>query len=277
MKPARLIVLAAAVGAAGVAALIIMQQQPAPAPQVVTAAPVPSRSVDVLVAAADLPVGSALKAADLRWMAWPADLVPQAATTRAAAPNATEELKGSLVRQSFIAGEPIRKEKLVRADGAGFMSAVLPPGKRAIAISIDTRGATSAGGFILPNDRVDVLRIARDDDAARGGGDAQVAETILFNIRVLAIGQAVQEQNGQKVVTGDTATLELSPAQSETVALAQRTGQLTLVLRSLADAGQTAPEERPDTSLTIVRAGVGQTPRQKTSAAQPAPPPPVAR
>ena len=277
MKPARLIVLASALGAAGVAALIIMQQQPAPAPQVAAPAAAPSRSVDVLVAATDLPVGSSLKATDIRWMPWPADLVPPTATTRAAAPNAAEELKGSLVRQGFVSGEPMRREKLVKADGAGFMSAVLPAGKRAIAISIDTRGATSAGGFILPNDRVDVLRIARDEDAARAGGDAQTAETLLANVRVLAIGQAVSEQNGQKVVSGDTATLELTPQQAETVALAQRTGQLTLVLRSLADANQTAPEERQDAALTIVRAGVAQTPRQKTSAAQPAPQAPVAR
>ena len=73
-----------------------------------------------------------------------------------------------MARNAFLAGEPIRREKLIKANGSGFMSAILPSGMRAVAISIDTRGATSAGGFILPNDRVDVLR------TARAGGEANL-------------------------------------------------------------------------------------------------------
>ncbi len=257
MKPARLAVLAIAFAAAGLAGFLIMQGSGSPVPAIVQT-PVPSKSIDVLVAAADLPVGQILKEPDLRWQPWPADLAPAGAMTREAAPQAIADLKGSLVRYSFLGGEPIRREKLVRADGSGFMSAILPSGMRALAISIDTRGASSAGGFILPNDRVDVLRVIRDDEASKAGGsDGQTAETILPNIRVLAIGQAVQERNGEKVVTGDTATLEVTPAQAETLALAQRQGQLTLVLRSFADAGQvTTREEKPDPGVTVVRFGV---------------------
>ena len=259
MKPARLIVLVTALGAASVAALIMINSN-APAPVVVEKQAVPSRSVDVLVAATDLPIGQILKAGDLRWQPWPMDLAPGGATTRDNAPNAGKELEGSLVRHSFLAGEPMRREKLVRADGSGFMSAILPSGMRALAISIDTRGASSAGGFILPNDRVDVLRIYRDDEASKsGGGDVQIADTILANVRVLAIGQNVQEKQGERVVTGETATLELTPAQAELLALAQRTGQLTLALRSLADAKQVAVrEERSDAGLTVIRAGVAR-------------------
>jgi pilus assembly protein CpaB len=159
-----------------------------------------------------------------------------------------------------LRGEPIRREKLIRADGGGFMSAILPSGMRAVAITIDTRGATSAGGFILPNDRVDVIRTYRDDDASRsGGGDTQVSETLLNNIRVLAIGQTVQERNGEKVVTGETATLELTPAQAELVTLAQKVGQLSLALRSLVDANQPeAAIRREETGLTVVRYGVAK-------------------
>ncbi|MDB5557713.1 MAG: cpaB [Enterovirga sp.] len=257
MKPARVIVLITALGAAGVAAMIMMRTNE-PGPVVVHTEAAPSKSVQVLVAASDLPVGQVLKPGDMRWQPWPADLAPSAATLRDAAPNADKEFEGSLVRQSFLGGEPMRREKLVKADGSGFMSAILPSGMRALAISIDTRGATSAGGFILPNDRVDVLRIYRDEEASKAGGsDVQVAETILSNVRVLAIGQNVQERQGERVVTGETATLELSPSQSETLALAQRTGQLSLALRSLADARQVASrEEKPESGLTIIRGGV---------------------
>ncbi len=259
MKPARLLVLVTALGAAGVAAMIMMRSN-APGPVVVETTTVPSRAIDVLVAANDLPVGQVLKPADMRWQPWPADLAPAAALTRENAPNAATEFEGALVRTSFLGGEPIRREKLVKADGSGFMSAILPSGMRALAISIDTRGATSAGGFVLPNDRVDVLRIYRDEEASKAGGsDVQVAETILSNIRVLAIGQNVQERQGEQVVTGETATLELSPSQAETLALAQRTGQLSLALRSLADAKQVASrDDRAEQNLTVIRAGVAR-------------------
>ncbi|HVL74271.1 MAG TPA: Flp pilus assembly protein CpaB, partial [Beijerinckiaceae bacterium] len=169
---------------------------------------------------------------------------------------------GSIARSSFLSGEPIRREKLIKASGSGFMSAILPSGMRAVAISIDTRGATSAGGFILPNDRVDVIRTFRDQDASGGtGSEVHLSETILTNIRVLAIGPHIQERNGEKVVTGETATLELSPAQAELVTLAQKVGQLSLALRSLADAHETGErrEARDEGGLTIVRYGV---PRQ---------------
>ena len=256
MKPARIIVLLIAVCAAGFAAVIMMSA--GGTKQVIVETKTPSASADVLVAAIDLPIGQLVKPGDIRWQPWPVDLTPTGALSRAAAPEAVTELTGSVVRYSFLAGEPIRREKLVKTDGSGFMSAVLPSGMRATAISIDTRGASSAGGFILPNDRVDVLKTFRDEEGSKaGGGDVQVSEVILPNIRVLAIGQAVQEKNGEKVVSGETATLEVTPAQAETLALAQRTGQLSLVLRSLLDATQTeAPRE--DRGLTVVRYGAAR-------------------
>src|SRR5208283_3962389 len=97
---------------------------------------------------------------------------------------------------------------------------------------------TSAGGFILPNDRVDVVMISRDDEATRARGvEVLTAQTILANVRVLAIGQNVEEQNGKKVVTGANATLELDPDQVNLIVLAQRAGNLHLALRSLVDSG----------------------------------------
>lgn len=219
MKPARLAVLGIAILAGGAAALMMGGGDPAPVPQVVEAPP-SMRTVEVLVAAVDLPMGQSLKAADLRWLAWPADSAPNAVIKRTEFPNGLEETTGSIARSNFFGGEPIRREKLIKADGSGFMSAILPAGMRAVAISIDTRGATSAGGFILPNDRVDIIRTFRDDESSRSGGvDVHMSETILANIRVLAIGQNVQERNGEKVVTGETATLELTPAQAELITL----------------------------------------------------------
>jgi pilus assembly protein CpaB len=258
MKSARLAVLGIAILAGGAAAYMMSGGDPTPPPHV-EAAPV-MNTVDVLVAAADIPTGQSLKSADLRWIAWPAESTPSAVIRRSEFPNAVEETVGSIARSNFFGSEPIRREKLIKADGSGFMAAILPAGMRAVAISIDTRGASSAGGFILPNDRVDIIRTYRDDESSRSGGvDVHMSETILTNIRVLAIGQNIQERNGEKVVTGETATLELAPAQAEMIALAQKIGQLSLSLRSIADANQTqdAPRvDRAENALTIVRFGV---------------------
>ena len=103
------------------------------------------------------------------------------------------------------------------------MAAVLPAGKRAIATEISAE--TGAGGFILPNDHVDVLLTRRDKQAEKSAGvEIHSAEIILSNVRVLAIDQTVEEKNGQRVVIGKTATLELTPRQSETLALARQLG-----------------------------------------------------
>ena len=256
MKPARLVVLGIAVLAGGAAAWMMSGGDPPPPPPQPTEA-APMKTVDVLVAAADIPMGQSLKAGDLRWQSWPADTVPTGVMRRNETPTGLEQSTGSLARAAILNGEPIRRERLIKTDGTGFMSAVLPAGSRAVAISIDNRGSTSAGGFILPNDRVDIIRTYRDEESSRSGGaDVHSSETILSNIRVLAIGQNVQERNGEKVVTGETATLELTPGQAELVTLGQKTGQLSLVLRSLADAKEGANADRSPNALTVVRFGV---------------------
>ena len=260
MKPARLAVLAVALGAAGLAAMLMMQSPPPP-DKVVVRETAPVATTEVLVAAVDLPVGLTVKPGDIRWQPWPSDYVPSGALIKSDPAANPAEITGSIVRSNFLAGEPIRLEKMVKANSNAFMSAILPSGMRAVAISIDTRGATSAGGFVLPNDRVDILRTFRDDEASKSGGaDVQISETILTNIRILAIGQNIQERNGEKVVTGETATLEVTPVQAEQLALAQKTGQLSLALRSLADAGavEKPREEKQDGAVTIVRYGVAR-------------------
>jgi pilus assembly protein CpaB len=195
----------------------------------------------------------------MRWQVWPRDGVPQGAVRRSQKPNALEEDKDAILRGNVAAGEFLREDRLVKGPTSGFMSAILEPGNRAVAINIDAQGATTAGGFILPNDRVDVIRTYVDEDAKKAGaGDVMLSETILSNVRVLAIGQKIQESNNERVVVGLNATLELSERQAEAIVLAQRTGQLSLTLRSMADSQQPAEETVPEhsNSMTIVRYGV---------------------
>ena len=256
MKIARLAVLGIALAAGGGAALMMRGgSKPAPAP---VAAPAPVMpTIEVLVAAIDLPLGQGITPDGLRWQAWPANAPSTGLIKKSEAGNVIEELTGSIVRSPFLTGEPIRREKLIKGNG-GFMSAILPSGMRALAIAMDNRGTTNAGGFILPNDRVDVIQTVQV--STDGSAATTKSEIILSNVRVLAIGQNVQERNGEKVVTGETATLELTPAQAEQIVLAQRIGQLSLALRSLADVNETGTPKREErnTTLQIIRFGVQQ-------------------
>ena len=250
MSPARIIILVVAL-VAGLGAALLVQRPKAPAPVAkVEQAP----TVPVLVAATDIPVGNTVTANDLRWLDWPLASVPAGIIRKDEAPEAEKEIIGQVARYATLGAEPIRREKLIKTDGTGFLSAVLPAGMRAIAISTDSRGANTAGGFILPNDRVDVISSTRGESG--GGQEGYVSEVILRNIRVLAIGQNVQERNGEKVVIGETATLEIEPGQVEGLVQAQKKGTLSLALRSLKDAGETTPPTQADNSLTLVRYGV---------------------
>ncbi|CAH1660791.1 Flp pilus assembly protein RcpC/CpaB [Hyphomicrobiales bacterium] len=252
MSPARIIILAIAL-AAGLGAALLVQRKPetaaAPAAKIEAAPTVP-----VLVATSDIPLGNTVSANDLRWLDWPLASVPGGVIRKDEAPEAEKEIIGQVARYALLGAEPIRREKLIRTDGTGFLSAVLPSGMRAVAISTDSRGASTAGGFILPNDRIDVVHTARTDS---NSGEGPASETILRNIRVLAIGQNVQERNGEKVVVGETATLEVDPRQVEILIQSQKSGSLSLALRSLKDAGESAaPGTQADGAMTLVRYGV---------------------
>jgi pilus assembly protein CpaB len=250
---ARLTVLGIALVAGIGAAVLVRESKP---PQV-AAAPPPQLTDGVLVAARELTFGAAVEASDLRWEDWPIDHIPDGIVRKSASPGGVEEVQGSIVRSNFAAGEPLRRDRLVKGSHSGFLAAVLAPGKRAVAINIDTHGSSTAGGFILPNDRVDVIRIFHDEDAAHKGSGTFVSQTILTDVRVLAIGQNFQEKNGERVITGANATLELTPAQAETVMLEQRVGQLSLVLRSMSDANVASEQhQNHGNGLLVVRNGV---------------------
>ena len=237
MRVARLLVLGVALLAGALA--FMLSGGEAPSPQ--QAAAPKSDTVDILVARADIPVGRAVQPEDMAWQPWPVSAAGSLFIRKTLRPDAIENIKGSVARSPFVSGEPIREAKLIKADGSGFMSAILPAGMRAIATDITPE--TGAAGFILPNDRVDVILTRRDSEARAGSGDNFMSETILRNIRVLAIDQTVEEKNGQKVVVGKTTTLELAPRQVELVAVSRQRGQLSLALRSLADS---RPSNIPD-------------------------------
>ena len=166
MNNARIVVLAIAIGAGGIAAYLASGSGDKPAP----AQPVAQmQTVDILVAKSDIGLGQSVKPDDLQWQTWPAATASSNFISRASKADAIKEITGSIARSPFIAGEPIREQKLVKADGSGFMAAILPAGFRAISTEISPE--TGAGGFILPNDRVDVLLTKRDKNPDGKGAD----------------------------------------------------------------------------------------------------------
>lgn len=259
MRAARVIVLGIAVAAGGLAAILAggYQQTPPPRP----APPVAQiPTVDILVAKNDIGMGVALSPNDIQWQSWPASAANPAFIRKSERPDAIKHYTGAIVRVPMAAGEPVRDNKVIVGNGAGFMAAILPAGMRATSVPISAE--TGAGGFILPNDRVDVILSHRDQEAEKATGhETHVGDTILTDVRVLAIDQAVQEKDGQRVVVGKTATLEVTEPQAELLAAARQIGTLSLTLRSLVDA---TPSSHPETThptragnrLNMIRFGV---------------------
>ncbi len=303
MKPARIAVICiAAVAAIGLAFVVRAMGSSSGEPVALAAAAEPARPMaKVLVAARDLAPGQRLTDADLEWKDWPVDEVnpafitdgsvalPQAqaaAEGEAAKPaeqtegavarvtRAAEELTGggaktdyfgSVVREPILAGEPIVGRKIVRAGDSGYMAAYLEPGMRAMSIAVSTE--TAAGGFILPGDRVDVivtveLDSSSDEDANRA---KFLSRLVLQNVKVLAIDQSTRAEDDQQAVVGATATLEIAPGDTETLALAKAAGILSLTLRSYADTAgpsgrvgsvaRAAPVARRPSEVRIFRGG----------------------
>ena len=256
MKLFRVLVLVIALVAGGIAAYLALNLGPgtAPAPTVVELAP-QIQSQDVLVAAADIGQGEKLTPENVRWQRWPDDAMNGNYIQKQTRPDAVEQLQNSIVRSQFVAGEPIREVKLARPE-SGFLSAILPPGMRAIAVRISAQN--TAGGFILPGDRVDVIQTVAQQTSADEPAE-NVSRTILANIKVLAIDQTVGEEEGEANVVGKTATLELEPAQVEQITAAEASGTLSLALRSIADTDEiVSSREKQSGTVRIFRGGRSQ-------------------
>jgi pilus assembly protein CpaB len=240
IKPSRIALLVVALIAGGLAAWLAVGRQPEAPPVAVVeeAAPAPEApTVEVLVAKDSIPVGTRLTADLLEWQKWPETTVRAEYVTSAATPEAMTDLAGSVARSEMFAGEPIRTEKLGRA-GAGYLSAILEPGKRAVSVAIDARSAS--GGFIVPNDHVDVV-------LTTATSSEQTSRTILTNVRVLAINARLGAPDAEAATAtpeesmfadGALATLELDPAQAELIINAAN-GSLSLVLRPMSDTTET--------------------------------------
>lgn len=236
MKPARIIILAVAAVSAGVAGFLALQVARNGSVSVTQTETVIERepTINVLVAKESLPVGTRLNADAIAWAPWPKGSIVEGFITDQNRPDAIQTLDGAIARMPIFNGEPIRQEKIADSSSR-IMSSLLPSGKRAVATEITV--ATGAGGFILPNDRVDVIMVRKN---STGGF---LTENVLSNVRVLAVDQQIQENpDGSKTVLGTTATLELTPDQTKVISVAQQMAErLSLALRSVADA------QEPDT------------------------------
>src|SRR5215469_9356711 len=175
MNTARIVVLGIALSAGAVAAYLASSGSEGS--KVAPAAPVAQlQTVDVLVAKNDIGLGQNVKPEDLQWQTWPQATASNAFIRKTDRPDAATQLVGSIAREPLIAGEPIRDQKLVKANGSGFMAAILPSGKRGVSTEISPE--TGAGGFILPNDRVDVILTRHEKHPE----NAALPETIVAEI-----------------------------------------------------------------------------------------------
>lgn len=244
MKRAQLIGISIALGA-GILAFVGMRSAMRPAPATV----IHTEQVDavqVLVARTDIPLGQITNDGNFRWQDWPRVNLNPSFITKAAKPDAMKDFSGAIARTSLVAGEPITEGKLVKPGSGGVLAAILEPGMRAISTKITEQSAV--GKLILPNDHVDVILTRRKRGSE--GSEEVVSDTLLRDVRVLAIGQQIDTKEGKKNAEGNVATLELKPRQAELLALANSMGDISLSLRSIADLnGSRGPTAGEDLSL----------------------------
>lgn len=191
-------------------------------------------AVEVVVASRDLPAGKVLEPIHLQWQPWPDDTNFEGYIVQrdGVGKEQIEELVGSVVRRAIATGEPVSTGKVFKREQAGFLSGLLRPGMRAVSIKVSA--VSGAAGFILPGDRVDVVLTSewREKSEQLGNIVRRFSETILYDVRVLAIDQSLDDMDDSAQVS-ETATLEISPKQTEMLAVAGSMGRLSLSLRSL--------------------------------------------
>ncbi|WP_338722272.1 Flp pilus assembly protein CpaB [Devosia sp. XK-2] len=264
MRPARIVLILVALVAGSLAAFLVTRGNRTPAPTAeVRTEVVQEAKTRILVARTPIGVGERLGIDRVEWQDWPEGALRPEYVTVSAMPDAPTQLTGAVARFEFFPGEPIREAKLVRTK-QGYLSAVLAPGKRGVSVTVSA--ASSAGGFVVPNDHVDVLLTT---SSAMG----QRSEVILSNVRVLALGKRLGEMGASggdetgsapspTPTTFDAttiATLELDPAQAETLVNASTRGQLSLTLRSVLDFNRAdAGTARANQAVRLIRYGKEQ-------------------
>jgi pilus assembly protein CpaB len=212
------------------------QRQPA---AIVKAAPPPAGKL-VLVAAKNLPAGAFIKPESVRWQAWPEGGV--ASTYVLKNQRNSEDFTGAVVRQGIAAGEPITDLRVVLPNDRGFLAAVLAPGMRAVSVAVNA--TSGVGGLVFPGDRVDLILAHRFRAGDEDNTQRKATETVLRNIRVIAIDQKTNDQEGKPQVA-KTVTFEVTPKQAEEVTLAAELGKLSLSLQSLASEDSDQPDAKP--------------------------------
>jgi len=246
MNTKRIIVLCVAGVMAIVAALLARGMMGGGTPKVEAKNAPQMPMSEVLVANGNLQPGQALSTQMVRWQKWPNSSVDASFITRTTAGSIDDVVKGTVVRSPLLSGQPITNTSIVHGDATGFMAASLNPGMRAISIAISTD--SGAGGFILPNDRVDLIL------TRKAGQNRVSASVVLTDVRVLAVDQTYKQEKDTKTVIGKTATLEVSLAEAERVVKAQSQGVLSLALRPLTNsdaavASNAAPKAREPGAL----------------------------
>lgn len=246
MDVKKIVLLVGALIIAGVTAVMAKNMfSGASAPQAVAGptAPQAVTGPEVLVATRALPVGTIIDAEAFRYQPWPEGLVQDAYYVRGGEGETDpSSLIGTVVRTEITAGQPVTQGALVRPGERGFLAAALGPGMRAVTVPVSA--TSGVAGFVFPGDRVDMVLTQE----VTGGGDGaplRVSETIIRNIRVLAVDQRItaqDDQGNQVAQASSTVTFEATPRIAEKIAVAQTIGQLSLSLRSLAD--NTAELER---------------------------------
>jgi pilus assembly protein CpaB len=260
MKRSQVLLLAVALVAGGLAGYLVLRgggSPPAPVAQPVAESAPQQAQTQVLVAARDIGAGERLNGEAVEWQDWPESAVRPDYITIAMTPDAPKAMSGTVARYEILAGEPVREAKLVQS-GQGYLAAILTPGMRAVSISVTPE--SGSGGFITPSDHVEVV----STHSSSGG---QISETVLANVKVLAIGKSLGgKDEGSEGDDGDSsnakgfsrstiATLELDPAQAETLLSAANRGSLSLVLRSVTDFAATADTSQRRNQVKIVRYG----------------------
>lgn len=232
MNPRMIIFGVIALAMAGGTALMVKSWMAAQ--QARFAAPKPKAAKNViLVAKQDLPAGTFIKREHLSWSPWPGNKILKVYVKKGV--RSDTEFVGAIVRAGISGGEPITPGRVVKKGNKGFMAAVLSPGFRAVSVRIDP--TSGIAGFVFPGDRVDMI-LAHTVKNESGQGktkktqNTKIAETILTNIKVLAVDQ-VPDDLGRKARIRKTVTLEVTPKQAEVVTVGQALGKVSLALRSL--------------------------------------------
>ena len=257
MSARQLIVLAVAALAAIGALFMFRNLGPS---QTEAAASTPVAGEHVLVAARDIAQGAALTPSDIAARLFPRDSISAAMVRTAAQPSAQADLVGAVTRRAFVQGEPITSGSVVQPDGRGFMAAQLRPGYRAVAMEI--AAGSAAGGYIQPNDLVDVILTATTEALGdTGAGQSKRSEIVLAGVRVLALDDKVQTQasgGAPERIEANIAVLELSAADARALALADALGDLSLTLRGVETeaAGMRAPSAQSGLGGTGQQGGV---------------------